>query len=129
MPSSDAFEARAPSQPDEHLQGVVERITFHSDESGYTVLRFHVPGERELMTVIGRFPEIHAGQTLRLTGVFREHPKYGRQFQRLHAQETKPATLTGLEKYLGSGLIKGVGPVTFRCCSPQGLQASQQEAS
>lgn len=75
---------------------------------------FTVPGVRELVTVIGRFPEIHAGQTLRLTGFWREHPKYGRQFQCLHAQETKPATLTGLEKYLGSGLIKGIGPVTAK---------------
>jgi exodeoxyribonuclease V alpha subunit len=114
VPSSDAFEARAPHQPDEHLQGIVERVTFHSDESGYTVLRFNMPGERELVTIIGQFPEIHAGQTLRLTGFWREHPKYGRQFHCLHAQETKPATLTGLEKYLGSGLIKGIGPVTAK---------------
>src|SRR5216683_5023940 len=100
--------------PVEQLQGIVERVTFHSEESGYTVLRFNLPGERELVTVIGSFPEIHAGQTLRLTGYYREHPKYGRQFQCLHAQETKPATLTGLEKYLGSGLIKGIGPVTAK---------------
>ena len=66
------------------------------------------------MTIIGQFPKIHAGQTLRLSGIFREQPKYGRQFQCLHAQETKPATLTGLEKYLGSGLIKGIGPVTAK---------------
>src|SRR5712692_5401076 len=100
--------------PVEYIQGIVERVTFHSDESGYTVLRFTVPGQRDLVTVIGRFPEIHAGQTLRLTGLWREHPKYGRQFQCLHAQEMKPATLTGLEKYLGSGLIKGIGPVTAK---------------
>ncbi len=104
----------ADRSPVEYLQGIVERVTFHSDESGYTVLRFTVPGQRDLVTVIGRFPEIHAGQTLRLTGLWREHPKYGRQFQCLHAQETKPATLTGLEKYLGSGLIKGIGPVTAK---------------
>src|SRR6266436_4421066 len=73
-----------------------------------------MPGERELVTAIGSFPDIHAGQTLRLTGFWREHPKYGRQFQVVHAQETKPATLTGLEKYLGSGLIKGIGPATAR---------------
>ncbi len=115
--------------PVEYLQGIVERVTFHSDESGYTVLRFTVPGQRDLVTVIGRFPEIHAGQTLRLIGMFREHPTYGRQFQCLHAQVLKPATLTGLEKYLGSGLMKGIGPVTFRCCSPYGLQASWQGAS
>jgi exodeoxyribonuclease V alpha subunit len=112
--SSDALEARTLSQPTEHLQGVVERVTFHSEESGYTVLRFHVPGERDLVTIVGRFPEVHAGQTLRLSGVFCEHPKYGRQFHCLHAQEMKPATLTGLEKYLGSGLIKGIGPVTAK---------------
>jgi exodeoxyribonuclease V alpha subunit len=104
----------APHPQHEHLLGVVERVTFHSEESGYTVARFNVPLERELVTIIGRFPEIHAGQTLRLTGYFREHPKYGRQFQCLHVQETKPATLTGLEKYLGSGLIKGIGPVTAK---------------
>ncbi len=114
MASPEEASPRADWPSVEHLQGIVERVTFHSDESGYTVLRFNVPGERELVTIIGRFPEIHAGQTLRLTGFWREHPKYGRQFQCLHAQETKPATLTGLEKYLGSGLIKGIGPVTAK---------------
>src|SRR5260370_148796 len=104
----------ADRSPGEYREGIVERVTFHSDESGYTVLRFTVPGQRDLVTVIGRFPEINAGQTIRLTGYWREHPKYGRQFQCLHAQETKPATLTGLEKCLGSGLIKGIGPVTAR---------------
>src|SRR5215472_3057683 len=100
--------------PAEHLQGIVERVTYHAEDSGYTVARLKVSGERDLITIVGRFPDIHAGQTLRLTGYWREHLKYGRQFQCLHAQETKPATLTGLEKYLGSGLIKGIGPVTAR---------------
>ena len=89
-------------------------MTYHSEDSGYTVARLKAPGERDLITIVGRFPDIHAGQTLRLTGYWREHLKYGRQFQVTHAQETKPATLTGLEKYLGSGLIKGIGPVTAR---------------
>ncbi len=96
------------------MQGIVERVTYHAEDSGYTVARLKVAGERDLITIIGRFPDIHAGQTLRLTGYWRDHPKYGRQFQVVHAQETKPATLTGLEKYLGSGLIKGIGPVTAR---------------
>src|SRR2546425_1250973 len=100
--------------PTEHLQGIVERVTYHAEDSGYTVARLKAPGERDLITIVGRFPDIHAGQTLRLTGYWREHPKYGRQFQVVSAQETKPATLTGLEKYLGSGLIKGIGPVTAR---------------
>jgi exodeoxyribonuclease V alpha subunit len=105
---------RADHPPAEHLQGIVERVTFHADDSGYTVARLKAPGERDLITIVGRFPDIHAGQTLRLTGYWREHLKYGRQYQVTHAQETKPATLTGLEKYLGSGLIKGIGPVTAR---------------
>ena len=105
---------RTPHPPAEHLQGIVERVTYHAEDSGYTVARLKAPGERDLITIVGRFPDMHAGQTLRLTGFWREHPKYGRQFQVVHAQETKPATLTGLEKYLGSGLIKGIGPVTAK---------------
>ncbi len=98
----------------ESLQGIVERVTYHADDSGYTVARLKVPSIPDLVTILGRFPDIHPGQTLRLTGFWREHPKYGPQFQVLHSQETKPATLTGLEKYLGSGLIKGIGPVTAK---------------
>ncbi len=112
--SSDTEKTLAARPQPEYLQGIVERVTFHSEESGYTIARLKVPGARDLVTMVGSFPEIHAGQTLRLTGNFREHPKYGQQFQVLHAQETKPATLTGLEKYLGSGLIKGIGPMTAR---------------
>ena len=76
--------------------------------------RLKVPSAHDLITIVGSFPDIHAGQTLRLTGYYREHAKYGQQFQVVSAQETKPATLTGLEKYLGSGLIKGIGPVTAK---------------
>ncbi len=112
-PSSESTN-RAPQLSTEHLQGIVERVTYHAEDSGYTVARLKAPGERDLVTIVGRFPDIHAGQTLRLTGYWREHLKYGRQFQCLHAQEIKPATLTGVEKYLGSGLIKGIGPVTAR---------------
>jgi exodeoxyribonuclease V alpha subunit len=98
----------------EFLTGIIERITFHSEESGYTVARLQVPKATDLITIIGDFANIQAGQTLKLQGNWREHPKYGPQFQVTHYQETKPATLTGLEKYLGSGLIKGVGPVTAK---------------
>jgi exodeoxyribonuclease V alpha subunit len=110
--SSDTPATGTPSL--EVVQGIVERVTFHSEESGYTVARLKVVGMRDLVTIVGSFPAIHAGQTLRLKGYWREHPKYGQQLQVVHAQETKPATLTGLEKYLGSGLIKGIGPVTAK---------------
>jgi exodeoxyribonuclease V alpha subunit len=98
----------------ESLTGVVERITYHSSESGYTVARIQAPRVRELVTVVGNFDNIQAGQTLQLKGVWKNHPQYGQQFEVLQYTETKPATLTGMEKYLGSGLIKGVGPVTAR---------------
>src|SRR6266568_968292 len=112
VPDTQALHSSQPSL--EHLHGIIERVTYHADDSGYTVARLKVPNGRELITVVGRFPDIHAGQTLRLSGYFREHPKYGQQFMVVHSQETKPATLTGIEKYLGSGLIKGIGPMTAK---------------
>ena len=112
--ASDAPLQREARPPIEYLQGIVERVTYYAEESGYTVARLKVASASDLVTIVGNFPSITAGQTLRLTGFWREHPKYGQQFQVTHAQETKPATLTGLEKYLGSGLIKGVGPVTAK---------------
>ncbi|RCJ30695.1 exodeoxyribonuclease V subunit alpha [Nostoc punctiforme NIES-2108] len=98
----------------EIITGVIERLTFHSEESGYTVARLVRPRFRDLTTIVGSFANIQPGQTLQLTGFWREHPQFGPQFQVTSYKETKPATLTGIEKYLGSGLIKGVGPVTAK---------------
>jgi len=98
----------------ESITGVVERLTFHSEESGYTVARLTRSRSTELTTIVGSFANIQPGQTLQLTGYWREHPQYGPQFNVVNYKETKPATLTGIEKYLGSGLIKGVGPVTAK---------------
>lgn len=114
-PSSSSLFPSHPTHPThETLQGVVERLTYHSEESGYTVARLKAPRTSELITIVGNFANIQAGQTLQLEGIWREHPKYGQQFQVNQYRETKPATLTGIEKYLGSGLIKGVGPVTAK---------------
>lgn len=102
--------------PTQHeiITGVIERLTFHSEESGYTVARLVRPRFRDLTTIVGSFANIQPGQTLQLTGFWRDHPQFGPQFQVTNYKETKPATLTGIEKYLGSGLIKGVGPVTAK---------------
>ncbi|WP_431356843.1 SF1B family DNA helicase RecD2 [Komarekiella delphini-convector] len=102
------------SVPHETITGVVERLTFYSSESGYTVARLVRPRATELTTIVGSFANIQPGQTLQLTGFWRDHPQFGPQFQVVNYRETKPATLTGIEKYLGSGLIKGVGPVTAK---------------
>jgi exodeoxyribonuclease V alpha subunit len=98
----------------ESITGVVERLTYYGEESGYTVARLQRSGTRDLTTITGNFATIQPGQTLQLWGFWREHPQYGAQFQVVNYKETKPATLTGIEKYLGSGLIKGVGPVTAK---------------
>lgn len=98
----------------ESITGVVERLTFYSEESGYTVARLQRSGARDLTTITGNFATIQPGQTLQLWGFWSEHPQYGAQFKVVNYKETKPATLTGIEKYLGSGLIKGVGPVTAK---------------
>lgn len=98
----------------ETITGVVERLTFYSAESGYTVARLTRPRSNELTTIVGSFANIQPGQTLQLTGFWRDHPQFGPQFQVVNYKETKPATLTGIEKYLGSGLIIGVGPVTAK---------------
>src|SRR5262249_310028 len=79
-PSPDAPVEREPRSPTEHVQGIVERVTFHVEDSGYTVARLKVPFARDLITIVGRFPSIHAGQTLRLVGYWRDHPKFGQQF-------------------------------------------------
>jgi len=98
----------------EQVQGIVERLTYYSPESGYTVARLKVPRANDLITIIGNFISIQPGQTLQLSGIWRENPKFGTEFQVSQYQEVKPATITGIEKYLGSGLIKGVGPVTAK---------------
>ncbi|WP_414573890.1 ATP-dependent RecD-like DNA helicase [Nostoc sp. CCY 9925] len=98
----------------ETITGVVERLTFHSEESGYTVARLKTSRSTDLTTIVGSFANIQPGQTLQLTGFWKDHPQYGPQFQVTKYHETKPATLTGIEKYLGSGLIKGVGPITAK---------------
>ena len=114
FPSVQDSPGRYQSQTHESLTGVVERITYHSQDSGYTVARLKVPRFHDLVTVVGNFANIQAGQTLKLKGIWHNHPQYGQQFQIQQYAETKPATLTGMEKYLGSGLIKGVGPVTAK---------------
>ena len=95
-------------QPMERLRCVVERITFQSD--GYSVLKCAAKGFSDLVTVVGMMPDTHVGSVLTLGGQWKIDSRYGRQFQVASFEETLPATVYGMEKYLGSGLIKGIGP-------------------
>ena len=94
----------------EHLRGVVERITYQNMENGYSVIKCAVKGFSDLVTVVGSMPDVHVGSVLYLGGNWRIDAKYGRQFAMETFEETLPATVFGIEKYLGSGLIKGIGP-------------------
>jgi exodeoxyribonuclease V alpha subunit len=94
------------------LEGLVERITYYNEENGYTVLRLSARGHADLVTVIGNLPEITPGESLRLHGQWATHQKHGKQFKAEQCEQILPADIEGLKKYLGSGLIKGVGPVT-----------------
>jgi len=103
---------RKMSQFDVTLQGVIERLTFHNPENGYTVAK--VATRRGLVTAVGSMAGIHVGASVEMRGEWGNHPKFGRQFKVQDYRTVLPATAAGIEKYLGSGLIKGVGPVTAK---------------
>ena len=94
----------------DHFRCVVERITYQNETNGYTVIKCRAKNYNDLVTVVGSMPDVHVGSVLQLTGSWRIDPKYGRQFSMETFEETLPATVFGIEKYLGSGLIKGIGP-------------------
>ncbi|MGM9540694.1 SF1B family DNA helicase RecD2 [Anaerovibrio sp.] len=92
------------------LRCVVERITYQSPETGYTVLKVRVKDYAELVAVVGNLLDASVGSVLLIEGSWKVDSRYGRQFVAESWEETMPATVYGIEKYLGSGLIKGVGP-------------------
>ena len=101
----------------EILKGSVERITYYNPENGYSVVRLRPEGgkatgtNREgLVTVVGNLPELSPGEHLKLSGTWANHAKHGKQFQVEICEQTMPATTAGIRRYLGSGLVKGIGP-------------------
>jgi exodeoxyribonuclease V alpha subunit len=92
------------------IRCVVERITYQNPENGYTVLKVNVKGYDDLVTVVGSLLDANVGSVLLIEGDWKMDAKYGKQFMAQKWEETMPATIYGIEKYLGSGLIKGVGP-------------------
>jgi len=105
----------------ETLKGSVERITYYAGETGFSVIRLK-PAQRHLVppgaarrdglvTVVGELPELNPGESLKLTGRWMTHSKHGRQFRSESCEQTLPANIEGLRRYLGSGMIRGIGPV------------------
>lgn len=93
------------------LQGQIERITYTNDETGFTIARVKVYGQRDLVTIVGNLMAPAPGEILKMRGEWANHPKYGEQFKVVQYKSTVPASVYGIEKYLGSRLIKGIGPV------------------
>ncbi len=93
------------------LQGLIERITYFNDETGYTVARVKVYRRHELVTVVGTLHEMNPGEIILMRGEWSTHPKFGEQFKIVYYESKVPASVTGIQRYLGSGLIKGIGPI------------------
>ncbi len=97
--------------PVEALAGLVERVTYHNAETGFCVLRIKARGQRDLVTVVGHAASIAAGEWVQMSGSWVNDRTHGPQFKAAFLKASAPTTLEGIEKYLGSGMIRGIGPV------------------
>lgn len=97
--------------PTEVLAGLVERVTFHNEENGFAVLRVKARGQRDLITVVGHAAVISAGEFIQASGEWNNDRQHGLQFRARFLKAMPPTTIEGIEKYLGSGMIRGIGPV------------------
>ena len=95
----------------EVLAGLVDRVTFHNSENGFCVLRVKARGQRDLITVVGHAAMISAGEFIQASGGWVNDRTHGVQFKASFLKAAAPTTVEGIEKYLGSGMIRGIGPV------------------
>ena len=100
----------AHQNPGDELAGLIERVSFFNEETGFAVLRVKVAKRRELLTVVGQLPSVNAGEWIHASGHWVRDGEHGLQLRASAIKTTPPATPEGMEKYLGSGLIKGIGP-------------------
>ena len=100
-----------PRPSTERVSGLIERVTFHNDESGFCVLRVKASGQRDEVTVVGSLPSVTAGEWLSAEGWWVRDKEHGLQFKATTLKTVPPTTTEGIERYLGSGLVKGIGPI------------------
>ncbi len=108
-PTAPSSSATGP--PAEALAGLVERVTFHNAESGFCVLRVKARGQRDLVTVVGHAASIAAGEWVQMSGTWTNDRTHGLQFKAAFLKASPPTTLEGIKRYLGSGMIRGIGPI------------------
>ena len=99
------------SPASEELAGLIERVTFFNEETGFAVLRVKAKGRRDLLTVVGKLPSVNAGEWIHASGQWVRDREHGLQMRAAKIKCTPPSSREGMEKYLGSGMIKGIGPV------------------
>jgi exodeoxyribonuclease V alpha subunit len=108
----DGVSAGDSSRPAPHVvEAVLERLTYVNEDTGYTVARVATGRGSDLLTVVGALLGAQPGESLRMRGWWSSHPQYGRQFEVVSYTTVLPATIQGIQRYLGSGLVKGIGPV------------------
>src|SRR3712207_2879134 len=107
----DGPSAAVASSTAEALAGLVERVTFHNAENGFCVLRVKARGQKDLVTVVGHAATIAAGEFVSASGTWVNDRTHGLQFRASFLKATAPTTAEGIEKYLASGMIRGIGPV------------------
>lgn len=111
-------QGRVPDQPsrgaNDSVQGLVERVTFHNEDNGFCVLRVKDKARRDLTTVVGHIASVTAGEWLTAEGQWVRDRDHGLQLKAVRMQSAAPTSLEGIEKYLGSGMVKGIGPVYAR---------------
>ena len=101
--------ASPPEQPTEVLAGAIERVTFHNPSNGFCVLRIKARGHRDLVTVVGHAAELSVGEWVTVCGCWVSDREHGQQFKASFLRSSPPTTAEGIEKYLGSGMIRGIG--------------------
>jgi exodeoxyribonuclease V alpha subunit len=114
LPQSRSLQPKASTpatRPVENLSGLIERVTFFNEENGFAVLKVQVKGQRELLTVVGSLPSVSAGEWVTAEGQWVHDKEFGHQFKAELLRSSAPTTREGIEKYLGSGMVKGIGPV------------------
>jgi exodeoxyribonuclease V alpha subunit len=97
-----------------HLVGEIERVTYNDESSGFTIAQVQPAGRKQTVTVVGNLMNPTPGTVLNMEGRWSKHPKFGRQFKAIRIETRPPVTVEGIEKYLGSGLVKGIGAETAR---------------
>ncbi len=100
-----------PAKFADSLSGLIERVTFFNEENGYVVLKVKAKSHRDQVTVVGNLPSVSAGEWVTAEGRWVQDREFGLQFRADMLSSTAPTTKEGIEKYLGSGMVKGIGPI------------------